>query len=91
MPSGHRPLDDRDMGEVPVVVRVAVVVPWVVPVGMAVRHPHGTDLHLGVDHRARHRHDEGTDVVPDVEQDRALPGEGVLGGAHTAAVPGSVW
>ena len=83
------------MGEMPVFLVVRVVVRVVVavhvtPVGVAVRHPHGTDLHLGVDHRSRHRHDQGADVLADVEQDRALTGEGVLGGAHTAAVPGSV-
>src|SRR4029077_7142130 len=77
-----------DMGEVPVVMRVAVVVP---PVGVVCHHSHGADLHLGVDHGRRHRHDERSDVVPDVEQDGALPGEGVLGRAHTAVVPGSVW
>jgi len=81
---------------VPVVVGMSVVVIVVVDVGvlvpqLALAH----DLDLLPRHRGRHGHDERAHVAPDVEQDRALPGEGVLHrcrGTHDAAVvPGSVW
>jgi hypothetical protein len=99
-----RPVHDRDMSQVlsPLVVMImAMVVPAVsvavrvnVPVGVG-PHSHGPDLDLRADHAGRHGYHEGPDVTPDVEQDRALPGKGVLDrllDAHDAwVVPGWVW
>ncbi len=71
---------------------------------VAVDLPDGADLDLDADRRGRHLDDQRPDVVPDVEQDGALPRKGILGvavpvpvpvpGAHQfdeRDVPGMVW
>ena len=82
-----RPVHDR---HVRVVVPVAVVMDVARPTA-----PSRPDLHLLPDHPGGHGHHECADLSPDVEQDGALPGEGVLdwpGASHDAfVVPGTVW
>lgn len=94
---GGRPGQDRHVRMVGWVVVISTVVIRSVIMIMtsALTGPlmvvNGPDLDLDALEGVRHGHDQRTDLSPDVQQHRSLPGVGVLGVGHVLGVPGRLW